>query len=469
MPLGSLLVAMSVAAVWNRFWSAVQRYFFGPLEVTPEEIAWFVDRFPRFVAVLVLFYLLARVLVWILDRTILHEDRVRPMVASIADRLVFGLTMFVGIGLSLTYFGINVLDLAVTLGLVGAGLALGLRESVANIMGGIALATDRPFEVGDRIQIGEYWGDVEEIGLRSTRILTARREYVIVPNRLMDEREIWNFTKGYPELRVEVAVSISYESNVDLAERSMLEAARGHEYVLEFPEPRVLVQEAADSGVELELWCHTAETRNRYHLASDLRRSILAAFDEHGVQVPYPHRTIVDKAEEPAPDEAIPEELDPPGLGPRRLLVATAGPSPARRKAAAILDLAERLDTDIVLAHIPSRPSIHDRRAGERAAEVFQATAEDRDVGIELVMESGNFVERIPELVERHGCGAVALGPPRQRSVIAWRRRDLVEQLRSDLDVPLVIVDPDRPVEDLELDELRLALAEREADRLQHE
>jgi small-conductance mechanosensitive channel len=454
-PLGSL---------WDRFVTGLQRYFFGPLEVTPGEISWFVDRFPRFVAVLVLFYLLSRGIVGILDRTLLTEERVRPMVASIADRLIFGLTMFVGIGLSLTYFGINILDLAVTLGLVGAGLALGLRESVANIMGGIALATDRPFEVGDRIQIGDYWGDVEEIGLRSTRILTARREYVIVPNRLMDEREIWNFTKGYPELRIEVAVEISYESNVDLAERLMLQAAREHGHVLEFPEPRVLVQQAGDSGVELELWCHTSETRNRYQIASDLRKATLQAFEEHGVAVPYPHRTLVDKADQDEPAAEIPDDLGQSPLGPRRLLVATSGPSPARRKADAIIDLAEQLDANIVLAHIPTRPSLHDRRAGERAAEVFQATAAGRDVGIDLVMESGNFVERIPELVDRYACGAVALGPPRQSKLMAWRERDTVDRLRSRLDVPLVIVDPEASIEDIDLEEVGLALAEREAE-----
>lgn len=458
---------MAVGTLWERFTTALQRYFFDPLEVTPEEISWFLDRFPRFVIVLILFYLLTRGLVWVLDRTLLHENRVRPMVASIADRLIFGILMFVGFGLSLTYFGINVLDLAVTLGLVGAGLALGLRDSVANIMGGIALATDRPFEVGDRIQIGDYWGDVEEIGLRSTRILTARREYVIVPNRLMDEREIWNFTKGYPELRLEVAITVSYESNVDLAERLMVKVAQEHDHVLEFPEPRVLVQQAGESGIELELWCHTAETRERYQVASDLRKAVLAAFDEHGVVVPYPHRTVLDKAEETQPSQEIPEELDALERGRRRLLVATSGPTPARRKADAIIDLAEHLEADIVLAHIPQRPSIHDRRAGERAAEVFQAMAEGTDVGIELVMESGNFVERIPELVERHGCGAVALGPPRQHRLMAWREHDIVDRLRSRLDVPLVIVDPEQAVDALDLESLRLALAEREAELAQ--
>jgi len=375
--------------LWDRARSALHRYFLGPLEVTPAEFSWFLDRFPRFLAVLVLFYLFARALVWVLDRTLLHEHRVRPMVASIAHRLIFGVLVFLGFGLSLTYFRINILDLAVTLGLVGAGLALGLRDSVANIMGGIALATDRPFAVGDRIQIGEYWCDVEEIGLRSTRILTSRREYVIVPNRLMDEREIWNYTKGYPELRLEVGATIGYDSNVELAERLMLEAANDHAHILDFPQPTVLVSEAADSGIELELWCHTSETRRRYHLASELRKQILASFDEHGVVVPYPHRTGLSKEDEKRATRELPEALQGFELSPRRLLVATSGPTPARRKADAIIELAERLEADIVLAHVPQRPSVHDRRAGERAAEVFQAVAEGTDVDLALVMESG--------------------------------------------------------------------------------
>jgi nucleotide-binding universal stress UspA family protein len=146
------------------------------------------------------------------------------------------------------------------------------------------------------------------------------------------------------------------------------------------------------------------------------------------------------------------------------LLVATSGPSPARRKADAIIDLAEQLDANIVLAHIPTRPSLHDRRAGERAAEVFQATAAGRDVGIDLVMESGNFVERIPELVDRYACGAVALGPPRKHTVMTWREHDIVGRLRDQLEVPLVVVDSDADPTVLDLESVRLSLAEREAE-----
>ncbi len=452
---------MALSDLWRRFVAGVYRYLLEPAGLRPSDIEWLLDRFPRFLLILLIFYVFTRGVIWLLDRTILSPRRVDPMLRSVTDRLVFASLMLVGFSVGLRVFGVNILDLALAFGLVGAGLALGLQNTVANIMGGISLASDRPFEVGDRIQIGEFWGDVEEIGLRSTRILTARREYVVVPNRLMDEREIWNYTKRYPELRLEVHAQISYDSDVDRAKRLMKTVARRSEDVLSFPRPEVLVTGFEDSGVGLDLWCHIEDARERYRIAADLRAGVKNAFDENGVEIPYPYRTLVDKKDlpEPARDRDPGEESQP--LGDRRLLVTTAGATPAMRKADTIVSIAKRLDADIVLAYITPRSSIVSEREGEKAADIFQACADRHDVGLRLVIEEGDIVDSIRRVARREGCGAVVIGGSRTPVLMAWKRADVEDRLRRAVDIPLIVVPPSLELDESEVQAAKQALDER--------
>ncbi len=327
-------------AVWWRF-------ILEPIGIEPWHITWATERIPRFFLILLLVYVSTKAIVWLSSKTILSPRRVDPMLSALLKRLLQVLFLFVGVSVALLVFGINILDLALALGLVGAALALGLQNTVANIMGGINLVTDRPFEVGDRIQIGDFWGDVEEIGLRSTRILTSRREFVIVPNRLMDEREIWNYTKRYPELRVEIDSSISYDSDMERARTLMKNVARRHEDVLSFPRPRILVREFLDSGVKMELQCYIQDARERYRISSELRQAMKQAFDEHGVEIPYPYRTLVDKKDLPEPQRGADPGTPQEPMGPRRVLVATAGAGPALRKADTIVKIAQRLNESL--------------------------------------------------------------------------------------------------------------------------
>lgn len=451
----------TLQGLWERAVQAAYDYVLGPAGITPTDVAWFGDRAPQFLLILFLFFLFTRVLVWTLDRTFLSRRRVDPMLANLVDRLISVLLMFIGFSVALLVFEINIFDLALTLGLVGAALALGLQNTVANIMGGISLVTDRPFEVGDRIQIGEYWGDVEEIGLRSTRILTARREYVIIPNRLMDEREIWNYTKRYPEIRLDIPFGISYDSDRELAKSLMLQAAREHPDVLSFPRPTTKVREFADSGLHIELWCFIGDARIRYRVQSDLLERGKDLFDQHGIEIPFPYRTLVYKSDLPTPARAEPSPSSPGApVKDRKLLVATAGTTPAMNKCQTIVDLAADLDADIVVAYIVPRASIVSQREGERAASIFNAAARRAGVDVKLVIEEGEVVGTMHRLARREGCGAVLIGAPRNQVVLAWKRANVEDRLRDRLNVPVIVVPPSLEIDPDEVAAARASLDE---------
>lgn len=438
----------SAGDLWNEIVSRVHRYLLEPTNLTADQVAPVAGQIPEFLLILLLFYVVSKVLVWGLSKTFLSPRRVDPMIGNLVGRLLMGILLFVGFALALMVFGVNIFSLALTLGLIGAALALGLQNTVANIMGGISLASDRPFEVGDRIRIGDQntgslWGDVERIGLRSTRILTTRREYVVVPNRLMDEREIWNYTKQYPELRIDVGVTISYDSDRELARSLMLRAAEEDPEVLAFPKPRVLVMDFGDSGLRLELQCYIGDARNRSPASSALREAIKDAFDANRVEVPFPYRTIVYKSELPPPRHMEPGEvptLRP--LGDRRVLAATAGATPALNKAQTICDIAKRLNADLVIVFITPKASVVTQREGERAADIFATAAERAGIGVKLVVEEGGLVDSIVRVARREMVGAVIMGASRSPVLMAWKNAGVEERLKHALDMPVVIVPP---------------------------
>lgn len=453
----------SLGSLWDRVVNGAYRWVLEPAGITPGDVGWFLERGPQFVLILVLFFLFTRALVWAMSKTVLTRGRVDPMISNLVSKLTTALLMFVGFAVALMAFNINIFSLAITLGLVGAALALGLQNTVANIMGGISLVTDRPFEVGDRVKIGEFWGDVEEIGLRSTRILTARREYVIVPNRLMDEREIWNYTKRYPELRVDVPMSISYDSDRRLARSLMLQAAREHAEVLAFPRPQVVTRGHGDNGLEMELRVFLGGARNRYNVESDLLDRVKDLFDKERVEIPFPYRTIVHKAEMPPPQLSPADRTEPgaqPRLRDRKLLVATAGTTPALNKAKTIVDLARDLEADLVVSYIVPRISLVTQREGERAADIFNAAAKRHGVQVQLVVEEGVVVECIDRVVRREGCGAVLIGAPRTPVVMAWKSANVEERLRNALAVPVVVIPPSLELEPEEVEAARASLDE---------
>ncbi len=426
--------------IWRTTGGWILENLLEPMGIDLSEILWAAERVPKFFLALLVFYLLARGLVWVLSKTVLRPTRVDPMLGHLVRRLLLSMLMFVGFTVSLLVFDFNIFDLAIGLGLVGAGLALGLQNTVANVMGGISLVSDRPFEVGDRVQIGEFWGDVEQIGLRSTRILTARREYVVVPNRLMDEREIWNYTKRYPELRVDIDVEISYDSDVDLARELILGVAEEHPDVLSFPQPVVLNHEFQESGVRMQLRCFISDARQQFETSSDLRDQIKTALQDNGVEIPYPYRTLVEKPDLPAPAtlEQSPEPRDP--LSPRRVLVASAGKNPAIRKAETVVDICQDLDAEIVLTHIARRASIVTEREGERAADIYEAKAGPDGPRVRLVNEEGGVVDAIRRTVDQWNCGAVIIGSSPSPVLRAWKRAGIEDRVRRALDVPVIVV-----------------------------
>ena len=160
------------------------------------------------------------------------------------------------------------------------------------------LIIDRPFEVGDRIEVwnapagSSTWGDVIDIGLRATKIKTTDNIIIIIPNNEIMLRDIINYTIISEKIRVRINVGIAYDADLQKAKKAILKVANQTEWVLDDPSPKVVVRNFGESSVDLQLrvWIHDA--RRRMDTISYITDNVKEAFDTEGIEIPYPRREI---------------------------------------------------------------------------------------------------------------------------------------------------------------------------------
>ncbi len=180
------------------------------------------------------------------------------------------------------------------------------KDVFANIVSGISIVIYNPFRVGDKITINNETGTVEDITLRHTVIRTWENKRIVIPNSVVSSQAITNATILDPKIQKSIDVSISYESDIDKAKKIMLDEARKHPDAVSWTQknvhgkttengPRVFVVNLADSGVVLRLYFWTRDFTTSYTAAWELLERIKKRFDRAAIEIPYPHRTIVQK------------------------------------------------------------------------------------------------------------------------------------------------------------------------------
>lgn len=405
-------------------------------------------------------YLLLVVLTWVLARQInglvlrpvLLSRRVEVAIVRLLGRLfvvaVVVTAMFV---YASALFSANVAALITTLGLVSLAVGFGLQNTVANIAGGISLAVDRPFRIGDMIEIGDILGDVQDIGIRSTRVLTLNKEFVVIPNKYLEEQPITNLTMIYPELRVDIPIGISYDSDHELAERILLDVASAHPVVLRSPPPRMLMKGYGSSSMDLELQVFVSDPRKRLIVTSDLLKATKDRFDLEGVEIPYPYEVQLEKSTMPAPKRLERDRARPSHRvsKPWKLLALVDAASSGRAEANNLVQLAAKVDAEIlgVYALRSGTPDAADQ--GNRILSAIDGVAQDHDVWFKPILRSGTkTADVVAEVAKEERPHAVVVRAGRTRLPIDWRQRGAglavtQEDLRErGVDVPIFAWDP---------------------------
>lgn len=199
---------------------------------------------------------------------------------------------------ALTVFGFPISSLGAAVGLIGLGLSFALKDMIANFISGLFIMINRPFKIGDQIEVGGEAGTVRDIKIRATEIKTYDGRQVIVPNSTLYNGTVINNT-AYDNRRFEVIVGIGYEEDIEEAKELAIETLEEAETVESDPEPQVLVNELGGSSVNLKLRGWTKPSKaNMVKSASEVTQIVKEKYDDAGIDIPYPIRTIYMNNEE---------------------------------------------------------------------------------------------------------------------------------------------------------------------------
>jgi small conductance mechanosensitive channel len=240
--------------------------------------------------VLALFYVLHRVVAGLLRR-VMARTRADPAAQDIAARLTKYAILSLGVVMAVNQLGINVASILAGVGIIGLALGLAAQDSLGNLVAGLTILWDRPFRIGDNVTVADTFGKVQEIGLRSTRIRTVEQLDAILPNKEIINQKIINHTLN-PMMRLGIPLGIAYREDTREARQVLLAAVKGHELLLDKPEPQVVVTALADSSVNLELrvWLRDPYTEREATFA--MIEAAKIALDEAGIEIPFPQRTL---------------------------------------------------------------------------------------------------------------------------------------------------------------------------------
>ncbi len=247
-------------------------------------------------AVYVLIYRLIRdVLNWYIQNVAPEtESRLDDLLVPYLRRvLLVVLTVLAGLTI-LDHFGVEVTTLLATLGVGSLAVALAAQATLRDAISGMMILLDRPYRIGDRILLPgqNIYGDVIDIGLRSTRVLTRDNRVVTIPNSLMTDGMIINYAYPDHRLRLDIPVGVAYGTDLEHARAVLLRAVQSVEGVLRDPPPRVLARGLGDSSVDfiIRLWIDSFVDRTP--VIDRVYRAVYAALNEAGIEIPFPQRTL---------------------------------------------------------------------------------------------------------------------------------------------------------------------------------
>jgi small-conductance mechanosensitive channel len=200
--------------------------------------------------------------------------------------------------MALDLIGVNIIPLIAGAGVAGIAIGFAAKDTLSNLIAGVLLIVDRPFEVGDRIEVWQApkgsatWGDVVDVELRATKIKTTDNIVVIIPNNQLMTRDIINYSAMSDRIRVRINIGVAYDSDIEKTKSLVMAVARELDWVLASPAPKVVVRNFGESSVDLQLRVWVNNARKRMDTISYITDRVKTVFDQENIEIPFPKRDI---------------------------------------------------------------------------------------------------------------------------------------------------------------------------------
>jgi small-conductance mechanosensitive channel len=214
---------------------------------------------------------------------------------SAQQGLIVGkLILYVGMALlfvsALRELGYSLTPLLGAAGVVGIAIGFASQTSVSNVISGLFLIAERPFAIDDVIQVGQTSGRVLSIDTLSVKLRTFDNRFVRIPNETIVKSEVITVTR-FPIRRLDLPIGVGYEEEVGKVRGVILEVVTRNPRALMEPEPGVFFEGYGESSLDLRLSIWVTQ-ENYLELKNTILEEVKARFDEEGIEIPFPHRTL---------------------------------------------------------------------------------------------------------------------------------------------------------------------------------
>jgi small-conductance mechanosensitive channel len=215
------------------------------------------------------------------------DDRLVDLFVLVAKYLIW----FIALILILSTFEVDITPFLAGAGIAGLAIALAAQDLVSNFFGGALITVDKPFKIGDRVKIDNYYGDIVHIGPRSTRLQTLEYQIVTIPNNKITGNIIVNYSMPDPKLKMTIPVSVAYGSDIDKVTKVLYEvvneAIRETGFLHPDPAPQILFVEfgASDLKFIIKVWAKAYNTPDE--IKDTINRRVNARFIQEGIEIPF--------------------------------------------------------------------------------------------------------------------------------------------------------------------------------------
>lgn len=251
-------------------------------------------------AVFAAFYILWRILKVALNVASARSGADATTVSFMQTLLKYGV-LAIGCISALDIAGVRTGAVIASLGIAGLTIGFAAKDALSNLISGILIFIDRPFVIGDLVEVDGQYGRVDRITLRSTRIITRDGKMLAVPNTEVINQTVASYT-NFPNLRIDIAVTVGVEEDLSRVRELLLGILKDKPEYMSEPAPRVVVTALNDYNLALELQVWIVNEREHVELRFALRERIFETLREAGVDMPFETlQLMAPNVEEPTP------------------------------------------------------------------------------------------------------------------------------------------------------------------------
>lgn len=233
---------------------------------------------------LVLFYGLYQVLSRALDAVLRRSSIDRTAAVFLAGVLRYSLAAVATVTV-LGQLGVDVSGMLASLGVAGLTIGFAAKDALSNIISGLFIFWDRPFVIGDLVEIGDTYGRVDDITMRTTRVVTPDGRMLAIPNTTIVNSTVASFT-NFPNLRLEIDVDVGTGEDLGRIRALLLQQVEGRPNFLAEPAPEVVVTRLGDYNVGMQLRAWIADEKQHLKERFALRERCFEVLRTEGVDMP---------------------------------------------------------------------------------------------------------------------------------------------------------------------------------------